>query len=71
MSKIDGRKISHEVREVIQVEATQKWLLAFAFSGAFGLPFLLIHKFPAHMVKVSQLGNTFLLTHGGIASITI
>ncbi|WP_153301889.1 helix-turn-helix domain-containing protein, partial [Endozoicomonas arenosclerae] len=26
MSKVDGRKISHEVRETIRMEAIQKWL---------------------------------------------
>ncbi len=26
MSKIDGRKVSHSVREAIRIEAIQKWL---------------------------------------------
>lgn len=26
MSKVDGRKVPHEVREVIRMDAIQKWL---------------------------------------------
>ncbi len=26
MSKVDGRKVSHDVRESIRIEAIQKWL---------------------------------------------
>ena len=25
MSKVDGRKVSHDVREAIRIEAIQKW----------------------------------------------
>ncbi len=26
MSKVDGRKVSHDVREAIRIQAIQKWL---------------------------------------------